>query len=126
VPVGSIARARANTRPTRSGQSRSVRRHPLTARTRRTHPTRLVPAASWTSCAHGAGWRYSRTQAKKLFSPAALAEQMSGKVWLADRAERLVDEIPSASKDIDRVMADQADLVEVQHTLHQVLNYKGT
>ena len=38
----------------------------------------------------------------------------------------LLDEIPSAYKDIDQVMADQADLVEVQHTLPQVLNYKGT
>jgi tRNA-splicing ligase RtcB len=81
---------------------------------------------SWTSCAHGAGRRHSRTQAKKLFGPDDLAEQMTGKVWLADRAAALVDEIPSAYKDIDQVMHDQSDLVEVQHTLHQVLNYKGT
>ena len=72
------------------------------------------------------GRRHSRSQAKKLFSGEDLAAQMAGKVWLADRADALVDEIPSAYKDIDRVMADQADLVEVQHTLHQVLNYKGT
>jgi tRNA-splicing ligase RtcB len=83
-------------------------------------------AASWESCSHGAGRRHSRTQAKKLFSQDDLAEQMAGKVWLADRAASLVDEIPSAYKDIDQVMADQADLVEVLHTLHQVLNYKGT
>ena len=83
-------------------------------------------AASWRSCSHGAGRRHSRSQAKKLFSGDDLAAQMAGKVWLADRADALVDEIPSAYKDIDRVMADQADLVEVQHTLHQVLNYKGT
>ncbi len=82
--------------------------------------------ASWTSCSHGAGRRHSRTQAKKLFTAADLAEQMHGKVWLAGRADALVDEIPSAYKDIDQVMADQADLVEVLHTLHQVLNYKGT
>ena len=82
--------------------------------------------ASWTSCSHGAGRRHSRTQAKKLFTRADLAEQMKGKVWLSRRAESLVDEIPSAYKDIDQVMADQADLVEVRHTLHQVLNYKGT
>ena len=82
--------------------------------------------ASWTSCSHGAGRRHSRTQAKKLFTTADLATQMAGKVWLADRADSLVDEIPSAYKDIDQVMADQADLVEVRHTLHQVLNYKGT
>jgi tRNA-splicing ligase RtcB len=82
-------------------------------------------AASWTSCSHGAGRRHSRTQAKKLFSTADLAEQMRGKVWLSDKADALLDEIPSAYKDIDQVMADQADLVEVLHTLRQVLNYKG-
>jgi tRNA-splicing ligase RtcB len=82
--------------------------------------------ASWTSCSHGAGRRHSRTQAKKLFNAGDLAQQMQGKVWLADRASALVDEIPSAYKDIDQVMADQADLVEVLHTLRQVLNYKGT
>ena len=82
--------------------------------------------ASWKSCSHGAGRRHSRTQAKKLFTKADLAEQMTGKVWQAGRAESLVDEIPSAYKDIDQVMADQADLVEVRHTLRQVLNYKGT
>jgi len=81
---------------------------------------------SWTSCSHGAGRRHSRTQAKKLFTSADLAAQMAGKVWLDTRADALVDEIPSAYKDIDQVMADQADLVEVRHTLHQVLNYKGT
>ena len=83
-------------------------------------------AVSWQSCSHGAGRRCSRTQAKRLYTSADLAEQMKGKVWLADRAGSLVDEIPSAYKDIDQVMADQADLVEVLHTLHQVLNYKGT
>jgi tRNA-splicing ligase RtcB len=82
--------------------------------------------ASWMSCSHGAGRRHSRTQAKKLFSTTDLAAQMAGKVWLSGRADKLVDEIPSAYKDIDAVMADQADLVEVLHTLHQVLNYKGT
>jgi tRNA-splicing ligase RtcB len=82
--------------------------------------------ASWMSSSHGAGRRHSRTQAKKLFTTADLAAQMAGKVWLDKRADRLVDEIPSAYKDIDQVMADQDDLVEVLHTLHQVLNYKGT
>ena len=82
--------------------------------------------ASWESCSHGAGRRHSRTQAKKLYTSADLAEQMAGKVWLSTKASALVDEIPSAYKDIDQVMADQADLVTVLHTLHQVLNYKGT
>ena len=83
-------------------------------------------AQSWRSCSHGAGRRYSRTKAKKLFDASDLAEQMAGKVWLSDRAESLIDEIPAAYKDIDQVMADQADLVTVLHTLRQVLNYKGT
>jgi tRNA-splicing ligase RtcB len=83
-------------------------------------------AASWRSCSHGAGRRHSRTRAKKLFTEADLAEQMAGKVWLSSRANALLDEIPSAYKDIDQVMADQTDLVEVRHTRRQVLNYKGT
>jgi tRNA-splicing ligase RtcB len=82
--------------------------------------------ASWLSCSHGAGRRHSRTQAKKLFTTADLAAQMEGRVWLASRAAALLDEIPAAYKDIDQVMADQTDLVEVRHTLRQVLNYKGT
>lgn len=82
--------------------------------------------ASWTSCSHGAGRRHSRTQAKKLFTADDLAKAMEGKVWLEDRAGSLVDEIPSAYKDIDQVMADQTDLVDVLHELHQILNYKGT
>jgi tRNA-splicing ligase RtcB len=81
---------------------------------------------SWTSCAHGAGRRHSRRAAKKLYTSTDLASQMKGKVWLSKRADKLVDEIPAAYKDIDQVMADQSDLVEVLHTLHQVLNYKGT
>ena len=83
-------------------------------------------ALSWTSCSHGAGRRHSRTKARKLFTSADLATAMAGKTWLAGRAEALVDEIPGAYKDIDQVMADQDDLVTVLHTLHQVLNYKGT
>jgi tRNA-splicing ligase RtcB len=83
-------------------------------------------ADSWKSCSHGAGRRHSRTKARKLYTAADLAEQMQGKTWLKGRAAALVDEIPMAYKDIDLVMADQSDLVEVLHTLHQVLNYKGT
>ncbi len=81
---------------------------------------------SWTSCSHDAGRRFSRTAARKRFSADDLAAAMGDRTWLADKASRLVDEIPGAYKDIDQVMADQADLVEVTHTLRQVLNYKGT
>lgn len=82
-------------------------------------------AESWTSCSHGAGRRHSRRAARKLFSADDLARQMEGKVWLEGRAKALVDEIPDAYKDIDQVMADQTDLVDVLHQLHQILNYKG-
>ena len=47
-------------------------------------------------------------------------------MWLSGKARALLDEIPAAYKDIDQVMADQADLVQVLHTLRQLLNYKGT
>lgn len=81
--------------------------------------------ASWDSCSHGAGRRMSRSAAKKQFTVAELAAQMEGKVWLADKAAALLDEIPSSYKDIDAVMADQTDLVSTDHTLRQILNYKG-
>lgn len=80
---------------------------------------------SWNSCSHGAGRRMSRNAARKMFTAADLAEQMGDRTWLSDRAEDLIDEIPSSYKDIDVVMADQADLVEIKHTLRSVLNYKG-
>jgi tRNA-splicing ligase RtcB len=83
-------------------------------------------ADSYESCSHGAGRRLSRTAARKQFTASDLTEQMRGKVWLSGKAKALVDEIPSAYKDIDRVMADQQDLVEVRHELRQILNYKGT
>jgi tRNA-splicing ligase RtcB len=51
---------------------------------------------------------------------------MGDRSWQDRNADDLVDEHPAAYKDIDQVMADQADLVKVVHTLRQVLNYKGT
>jgi RNA-splicing ligase RtcB len=82
--------------------------------------------ASWNSCAHGAGRRMSRGQARKTLTVASLETAMAGRTWNADHAVQLLDEHPDSYKDIDQVMADQADLVEVQHTLRQVFNYKGT
>jgi len=81
---------------------------------------------SYRSCSHGAGRRMSRGQARRSFTGADLAAQMGDRVWQADHADQLVDEIPSSYKDIDQVMADQTDLVEVVHSLTQILNYKGT
>ena len=81
---------------------------------------------SYESCSHGAGRRMSRGQAKRTFTAEDLTQQMKGVgTWQADHAEHLIDEIPAAYKDIDRVMEDQKDLVVIVHTLHQIVNYKG-
>lgn len=80
---------------------------------------------SYNSCSHGAGRRMSRSRAKKEFTEDDLRETMKGKVWNADRAKHLVDEIAGSYKDIDQVMDDQKDLVTVEHTLSQIFNYKG-
>jgi tRNA-splicing ligase RtcB len=80
---------------------------------------------SYESCSHGAGRRLSRTAARKQLTPESLTERMGDRTWLSGRAKHLVDEHPDAYKDIDQVMADQADLVKVRYTLRQVLNYKG-
>jgi RNA-splicing ligase RtcB len=82
--------------------------------------------ASYESSAHGAGRRHSRRQAKKRFTVQQLQKHMAGKAWNRDRARALLDEIPDAYKDVRSVMEDQRDLVEVEHVLHQVLNYKGS
>jgi tRNA-splicing ligase RtcB (3'-phosphate/5'-hydroxy nucleic acid ligase) len=82
--------------------------------------------ASYTSCSHGAGRRLSRGRARRELSVDSLEQLMAGKTWNADKADTLLDEHPDSYKDIDRVMADQADLVAIQHTLRQVFNYKGT
>lgn len=78
---------------------------------------------SFCSCAHGAGRKMSRTQAEKQFNEADLATQTEGVICRKDKG--VVDEIPGAYKDIDTVMANQSDLVEVVHTLKQVVCVKG-
>jgi tRNA-splicing ligase RtcB len=80
-------------------------------------------AESFHSCAHGAGRRMGRNQAMKKFSVADLEQQTAGVVCRKDKG--VLDEIPGAYKDIDEVMANQTDLVEVVHTLKQVLCVKG-
>jgi tRNA-splicing ligase RtcB len=65
----------------------------------------------------------SRTQAKKRFS---VADQVRATEGVECRKDKdVIDEIPMAYKDIDAVMAAQADLVEIVHTLHQVVCVKG-
>jgi len=75
------------------------------------------------SCAHGAGRRMSRTEARRRFRPEDLAAQTEGVECRKDGG--VLDEIPGAYKDIDAVMANQADLCEVVHTLKQVVCVKG-
>ncbi len=82
--------------------------------------------AAYNSSPHGAGRAMSRTQARKQFTTADLTKAMEGRTWRDDVAAKLIDEIPSAYKDIDQIMADSRDLVEIVHTLRQVANYKGT
>jgi tRNA-splicing ligase RtcB (3'-phosphate/5'-hydroxy nucleic acid ligase) len=78
---------------------------------------------SFHSCAHGAGRRMSRSAAQKRFTENDVAEQTSGVICRKDRG--VVDEIPAAYKSIDEVMENQQDLVDVVHTLKQVLCVKG-
>jgi tRNA-splicing ligase RtcB len=81
---------------------------------------------SYTSSAHGAGRRMSRTRARKTLTASSLTRAMEGRTWLGNKASRLVDEHPEAYKDIEEVMRLSADLVEIEHRLRAILNYKGT
>jgi Uncharacterized conserved protein len=78
---------------------------------------------SFCSCAHGAGRLMSRSEAKRRFSKRDLEAQTAGIECRKDLG--VIDEIPAAYKPIDEVMANQTDLVEVVHTLRQVLCVKG-
>lgn len=78
---------------------------------------------SFCSCSHGAGRKMSRSKAKLLFGQEDLIQQTQGIECRKDSG--VIDEIPSAYKDIDQVMANQSDLIEIVHTLKQVLCIKG-
>ncbi|MEZ4450590.1 MAG: RtcB family protein [Nannocystaceae bacterium] len=78
---------------------------------------------SFCSCSHGAGRVMSRTEAKKRFTVADHAKATAGIECRKDAD--VIDETPMAYKPIEAVMAAQADLVEVLHTLRQVLCVKG-
>lgn len=78
---------------------------------------------SFCSCSHGAGRKMSRTEAKKTFTLADHIKATAGVECRKD--EDVIDETPMAYKDIDAVMAAQADLVEIVHTLRQVVCVKG-
>lgn len=78
---------------------------------------------SFCSCSHGAGRKMSRTEAKRRFTVADHEAATAGVECRKDAD--VVDETPAAYKDIDAVMAAQADLVDVVHTLKQVVCVKG-
>jgi tRNA-splicing ligase RtcB len=78
---------------------------------------------SFRSCAHGAGRRMSRTAATKAFTQRDVEAQTAGVLCRKDKG--VIDEIPAAYKNIDEVMANQSDLVDVVHTLKQVVCVKG-
>jgi tRNA-splicing ligase RtcB (3'-phosphate/5'-hydroxy nucleic acid ligase) len=80
-------------------------------------------AHSFCSCSHGAGRIMSRSMAKNTYTLDDLIAQTSGVECRKDA--ELLDEIPAAYKSIDKVMANQSDLVEVVATLKQVVCIKG-
>ena len=78
---------------------------------------------SFCSCSHGAGRVMSRTQAKKVIS---LDDHIAATAHVECRKDAdVVDESPAAYKSIDAVMEAQKDLVEIVHTLRQVVCVKG-
>lgn len=78
---------------------------------------------SFDSCSHGAGRVMSRTQAKKRFT---VEDQVHATEGVECRKDKdVIDEIPMAYKNIDKVMEAQSDLVEVVYTLKQVVCVKG-
>lgn len=78
---------------------------------------------SLNSSPHGAGRNHSRSAAKRLFTRDDLDKRMDGIAW--GESDAFLDEHPDAYKDIDVVMHDAADLVSINHTLHQIVNVKG-
>ncbi len=79
-------------------------------------------AAAFDSASHGAGRRMSRSKAKRQYNADDLAEQTRG---VECRKSGVVDEIPAAYKDIERVIDAQQDLIEPVEVLKQVLCVKG-
>ena len=79
--------------------------------------------SAFNSAPHGAGRNFSRTEARKRFTMEQLEKAMEGKEW--KHSDAFLDEIPQAYKDIDVIIKDAEDLVEIKHTLYQIVNVKG-
>ncbi|WP_318174264.1 RtcB family protein [Brevundimonas aurantiaca] len=80
-------------------------------------------ADSFCTCSHGAGRAMSRTEAKRRFTIEDHVRATEGVECRKDA--EVIDETPMAYKDIDAVIAAQTDLIEVVHTLRQVVCVKG-
>ena len=78
---------------------------------------------SFHSCSHGAGRAMSRAEAKRRFTVADHEQATKGVECRKDKD--VIDETPAAYKPIEAVMAAQRDLVEIVHTLQQVVCVKG-
>jgi len=78
---------------------------------------------SFCSCSHGAGRRMGRKEAKRRFNIQDMIKQTEGVECRKD--DGVIDEIPAAYKPIDEVMENQSDLVDIVHTLKQVICIKG-
>lgn len=78
---------------------------------------------SFYSCSHGAGRVMSRKEAKRRFTVEDHEKATEGVECRKDA--EVIDETPAAYKSIDAVMAAQSDLVEIVHTLRQVVCVKG-
>lgn len=80
-------------------------------------------AQAFCSCSHGAGRTMSRAEAKRTFT---LDDHIAATAGVECRKDAgVLDETPMAYKDIDAVMAAQSDLVEIVHTLKQIVCIKG-
>jgi tRNA-splicing ligase RtcB len=83
----------------------------------------LGNAEAFDSAPHGGGRRMSRTKARQAYTMKDLEAAMAGIEFR--KSQVLLDEIPSAYKDIDRVMGYAHELVRIEHTLRQIINCKG-
>ncbi len=83
----------------------------------------LGSESAFETAPHGAGRRFSRTQARKRFSMEDFDRDMQG--IEVRRSKEFIDELPGAYKDIDTVMEQSRDLVEIVHTFSQIVNVKG-
>ena len=83
----------------------------------------LGSATAFETAPHGAGRRFSRTQARKRFTMDDFDRDMQG--IEVRRSKEFIDELPGAYKDIDTVMEQSRDLVEIVHTFSQIVNVKG-